>query len=1122
MNKEFFNKKFEENLKRDFWIRIPSGSTRDIDYNQRCAVFFKKQKIAENLKTSAMKKPENPVKSRVSDTPKNFPMVYWEGEGVGAPPSSDLSSNEPGGDCSTITKSSRYDSIGITGEVASRYVMDFDFVNDMQKDSNEIVIRADCFYIGNPSNVISYNFSFYLNDYLVSIMFFVFDDMVDGLSLDYMLGRVLDYLECPRVDRRKCTVYKYIARLSGKGNPIVKFSNNKTEADKAAVYGFVKGKATSQTIDTLKASKTPDFASVITDYVYKDYPNISVTLLLCYGERFLSSVDYKSKYSFNVLAYNNFLCPVNKGLFTNKPIRKTLKSYISRGWDFLYLVNLNIRDVVNHNCTGIDNLTPEVCGYVAGCKSTDFKSTKFKSNFSEVLDEVLKFSPKLYMQYCWEYNTSVLIFMGKLWGFNKVIPTTITSSACRVAKSHISALLNVDNDKDYLAVYSGFVKRSKKNHDNNSDTYSTDKVLQSLNSDCFLLQTMGSRSFRGGYNGCFSVDAMNGYETFDIDANSAYPTAMALVPGIDYSNPIKKRYNGYKLSLDDFKLDGEINPMTPIFGYVVYEFPEDCLFPNLPRYRENDEEAPCYPRKETDAVCCCGPELFTALMNGAQITMVDGVLANVLRDESGNIVYLYRDLVHSLVSARVEAAEQFGKGSLEERLMKLIINSLYGKIAQNVRDMFTSKDKSSESVITNNASASLITSFVRSLLFSSFTAIHSHGYKVYSATTDGLITDMPFSDFNNLTLFGFRDLLLKSRRAITGQANPDIWSVKHTQKDLLNICTRGNASLTVEDKEHGVLGGVFARNGVSSVYPELPKDCLVNRKAFIFNVVSRNGKVDSSYKKYPTLKEIQNGFPYLPSNKVKSINMDFDMKRKPIKETLRAEYMEIDGIKYEVAHIDTVPFDDKVEFLRYREVADKQTCIRTVKQWERFFFDLEANDEGVYSGPRNTEDYEWRILCDCISGYRAGLWDIPYLNTSNLTVNDKVNWIQSFNNSSSHTYNRKTWDKASEKKKQKSLLPQSILSSKLEELCSGSANSVKETATPPKKNNEDDERFIMFGDIKVYFDDENEKLLEESLNSRYYENPYEESDECYCVEEDFRDVDYSDDCNSDWEVDLPY
>lgn len=166
MNKEFFNKKFEENLKRDFWIRIPSGSTRDIDYNQRCAVFFKKQKIAENLKTSAMKKPENPVKSRVSDTPKNFPMVYWEGEGVGAPSSSALSSNEPGGDCSTITKSSRYDSIGITGEVASRYVMDFDFVNEMQKDSNEIVIRADCFYIGNPSNVISYNFSFYLNDYL--------------------------------------------------------------------------------------------------------------------------------------------------------------------------------------------------------------------------------------------------------------------------------------------------------------------------------------------------------------------------------------------------------------------------------------------------------------------------------------------------------------------------------------------------------------------------------------------------------------------------------------------------------------------------------------------------------------------------------------------------------------------------------------------------------------------------------------------------------------------------------------------------------------------------------------------------------------------------------------------
>ena len=141
------------------------------------------------------------------------------------------------------------------------------------------------------------------------------------------------------------SIYKYIARLSGKGNPIVKVCNNKTEAEKAAVYGFVKGKATSQTIDTLKASKTPDFASVISDYVYKDNPKLSVTLLLCYGERFLSSVDYKSKYSLNVLKHNSFLCPVNKGLFTNRPIRKAIKSYLNRGWDFLYLVNLTVRDV---------------------------------------------------------------------------------------------------------------------------------------------------------------------------------------------------------------------------------------------------------------------------------------------------------------------------------------------------------------------------------------------------------------------------------------------------------------------------------------------------------------------------------------------------------------------------------------------------------------------------------------------------------------------------------------------------------------------------------------------------------------------------------------------------------
>ena len=58
------------------------------------------------------------------------------------------------------------------------------------------------------------------------------------------------------------------------------------------------------------------------------------------------------------------------------------------------------------------------------------------------------------------------------------------------------------------------------------------------------------------------------------------------------------------------------------------------------------------------------------------------------------------------------------------------------------------KSNNAEGLITNNVSVSLITSFTRGVLFMSFYGINNSDYHVYSATTDGLITDMPFDQFN--------------------------------------------------------------------------------------------------------------------------------------------------------------------------------------------------------------------------------------------------------------------------------------------------------------------------------------------------------------------------------------
>ena len=55
MHKEFFNDEFLNTVAADGWEVLDSGETRNIDYNKRCLIIAKTQKIAEILKTPASK-----------------------------------------------------------------------------------------------------------------------------------------------------------------------------------------------------------------------------------------------------------------------------------------------------------------------------------------------------------------------------------------------------------------------------------------------------------------------------------------------------------------------------------------------------------------------------------------------------------------------------------------------------------------------------------------------------------------------------------------------------------------------------------------------------------------------------------------------------------------------------------------------------------------------------------------------------------------------------------------------------------------------------------------------------------------------------------------------------------
>ena len=1009
MQKLFFDEKFIEKVKAAGWQPLDAGETRRKDLNELCAVFMKAQPLADRIDLSAKEFAEKPEISTIFGSPKDSVMEIFESEGGG---------------CYSFTNT-----LSSSSSLCDDYLsISSSFVDNLRMCSNHnLCIKADVCWTGN-SELISYNLSFIFNYYYFNFIYFPFTDIINKLSIDLMLGVIFDFLKVNRLDRRVIK-YKYIPYLNDAGNPIVCVSSSFNEAKIKAKYVFNKSdnKPLSISLNSIEKDCLKDFKSVIS-FIDSDVEPLNVTLLLDHGLRFISFVNNSKPY-IDLLRSSDSLFEHKHGLCSSRPIIRCFNSLYNNGFNYIYYVKFNIRDVCLHSILG-DNYTTEDLGRISSCKIFDYSNSNFKNDFIKVLDKYLEAFPDRFLDFCSTQNFYHLFYMSRIWGFNRSIGTTIGSSACKLAMNEISKFLGCDSKGDYLAVYSGLSYKSGVLKRSESDKFYRKSRYSALSDDCDIIQKYSSLSYRGGFNGCFNVVKHNCYNSFDVDISSAYPTAMNLIPGIDWSHPIQKSYRDIFLTLDDFKDDdGNIDLMTPIFVNCTYEFPEDCLFPNLPHYKEDDNDAPCYPLYENSGVYCCGAELYTALKMGAKIKVINGFKCNILRDLNGDVVYPYRNLIYNLVKARGHSESLYGKKCLESKLLKFIVNNLYGKVAAHVSDMFVTgfnySDKR-ESEITNNASAALLTSLVRSVLFSAFNDIHNNGYTIYSATTDGLITDMPFDLFKEQPLFGFRKLLESARSVISDDGDSSVWVIKHAQDDLLNLCTRGNASLIEESSFN--LGGVLAKNGLSSAFPELPKECLKNREAFVKACVSREGKLSTVRKKYTHLSEVKKGIIYTVSENNPDISMDFDMKRKPLLNTLKSVEVTIDGETFEFATIETVPFKDKDEYHLYRKIKNDVECLRTVDDWKYFFKLIDAHENGSSRIiPKSSDDLNFKILKDCISGFKAGKWDIPALSNKSLKVADKVEWIQSFNSSAKHTFTKKIWEKCSERKNQDNLLAFEIL-----------------------------------------------------------------------------------------------
>lgn len=352
------------------------------------------------------------------------------------------------------------------------------------------------------------------------------------------------------------------------------------------------------------------------------------------------------------------------------------------------------------------------------------------------------------------------------------------------------------------------------------------------------------RTFHGGRNECYLRDEDHETWTYDYDLCNAYPTAMLRLGRYDVENSPKSYQNWQEeLKPDDL-------------GWVEIEFVcEDWV--NFPPFAiEVDSHGLIFPssgRVRTTAV-----ELWSAWQNG--------FLKSVKVLDSQYYPSLGQNPILPVVTKLIKDRQAVKDSDPTlANLLKLVVNSLYGKFAQGLR-----KVDMPDSPITNPAYASQITGFIRALVCEQMNFLHKRDMSVISVTTDGyfLQQEIDKTCMSEIEQLPLSNLALEARQK--SGVGSSILEEKHRGKGFAALKTR--CYLQFEgDKTLVAKGGVKISNDLSNFekYEELKKvaldgftiEKLLSRKDEVF----KQGRDLVRYERDP-----------------KSFNLDMDFKRKLI------------------------------------------------------------------------------------------------------------------------------------------------------------------------------------------------------------------------------------------------
>lgn len=892
----------------------------------------------------------------------------------------------------------------------------FPSVQHMRSQQETLVVGFDSEWQNTPQGrtMLSWQFSVACQGKLVEFVFL--QNSEEPLSLQWALGCILDYLGYAPVDLRKYRRYTYSRELDERGMPKPVKTGNLEEARSSAVYLCRCRNFTSERIlersDCCSPANQRDWRWFYLDYDFSSLGSIPVCLVCHAGKVDISTLLRDEKPDIMPL-----LSEIQGGLVS----RKTIPAFpIMSPSDIhrhkVHYISLSVRDTMCHAPADMKSLA--CLGQLIGVPKVEVSDCEKKD-----MSALLRKNPVRFFQYASTDSTITLLYAASLYGWNRAVPLTVTSAAASVMKGSMMEYLACNTPGEFNLVYRGLKKLSRGlTQREDCPAYLANSQLAPVSDAAHSVQYYATQAYHGGYNGCSEV----GYfpeDTWDYDLKNAYPTAMCLVPDIHWDAPVETEIRERALCLEDW---ANRSLLTPFFGYVTFSFPESVAYPCIP---VNVDGCLVYPRTSSglDGVYTTGQHIFLALKLGASVYCQKGYFLRTRKNKDGQESRCLSIAVKQLVKDREHAKKRFGKGSLAELLLKMMVSSGYGKVAQGVvekRHWDAQLDKMvclGASPITSPVSAALITSLVQCVLLAAQNQCHDLGHMTCSVTTDGFISNCPEEVLKSLDLYGFRSVMEDARSFLTDGENSALWECKHTQNDLVNFTTRGNVSLLPH--------GVCAHNSAKSDYPS---DSFQDRLWLMTQVLSREGPVAYSSPLWTSFKELLQGKDFTVQERICQVRMDFDMKRKPDLSGLRTDTVEVDGRKYHIAHFATSPFEDVQEFQHYRNVKEQCKVLRTVEDWYAFRDKLckpKCCDKG---GGKKIRDMSRSILLSCIMGYRAGLYRIPPLDDRK-RVKDKIDYINQ-HSLSEKPFQESDWKNCRKPERQALMLPDDMVAVQLRKL----------------------------------------------------------------------------------------